>query len=169
MTLLSLYISHWWCQTWDMCLYSMVVSQSEVRVGTKHEINTNWSCDSLCQGSLYCEKLHPVLDQKVWIFYFSGECWLVAINSGPIILAPSHAVKSLLLSWRYYTHIFHLQEPKLQFDLETGHQDSGPSHGHWDGITYCTKDVYKQIRDSKYVMISYKLWSHSASEMKCNE
>ena len=40
-TFLSLCISRWWCQTWDTCLYLMVVSQSEARVSTEHEINFN--------------------------------------------------------------------------------------------------------------------------------
>ena len=35
---LYLYISHWWRQTWDTCVYFTVVSQSEVRVNTEHGI-----------------------------------------------------------------------------------------------------------------------------------
>ena len=38
MTSLSLYISHWWRQTWDTRLYFTVVSQSEARVNTEHAI-----------------------------------------------------------------------------------------------------------------------------------
>ena len=39
MTFLSHYISRWWLQTWDTCIYFTVVSQSEARVSTKHGID----------------------------------------------------------------------------------------------------------------------------------
>ena len=37
-TFLSLYISCWWRQAWDRCIYFMDVSQSEARVSTEHGI-----------------------------------------------------------------------------------------------------------------------------------
>ena len=38
MSFLSHYISRWWSQTWDTCIYFTVVSQSEARVSTDHGI-----------------------------------------------------------------------------------------------------------------------------------
>ena len=38
-TFLCLYISCWWCQTWDTAPYFKVVNQSEARISTEHGIN----------------------------------------------------------------------------------------------------------------------------------
>ena len=50
MTLLYLYISRWCCQTWDTCIYFMVVSQSESGFSTErawhkllYSLITNWT------------------------------------------------------------------------------------------------------------------------------
>ena len=39
MTFLSHFISRWWRQTWDACIYFMVVTQSKARVSTEHGMN----------------------------------------------------------------------------------------------------------------------------------
>ena len=75
-----LYISRWWRQTLNLCLYITVIGQSEVRVSTEHGMQTKLHCSFLAVLS-YASGLNLDLSQSYIEFTTRWGQWYAFWNT----------------------------------------------------------------------------------------